>query len=76
MKYQCEHSDTGIYLKCMKHDQINKAYDLLREIYAPLKTYTSFDVATQDTEGNDVMVTCETKKLLEIINLMDIMLGR
>jgi hypothetical protein len=77
MKYQCEHSDTGLCLSCSKlNDQINKAYDLLWEVFAKVREEEWFEVSTLDTEENDVVVSCDVKKLKDILNAIDCMLER
>ena len=77
MKYQCEHSDTGLCFKCFKGgEEVNRAYDLLWELFARVRDDKTFTVATEDTDGNEVVVTVPTDKLLAVINSIDTMCGR
>ena len=77
MKYQCEHSDTGICLSCFKvGKELNDAYNKLWQLYEKMREEEDFEVATRDVEDKEVLVTIRTKDLLDLINRIDFMCGR
>jgi hypothetical protein len=58
------------------NDQINKAYDLLWEVFAKVREDEGFEVETLNTEEEEVTRYCLTKDLYKIISSIDTMLGR
>ena len=58
------------------NDQINKAYDLLWEVFAEVREEEGFEVDTLNVEEEEVRKACLVSDLLKIINSIDVMLGR